>query len=60
MAEVPMSQLFHILVNVHLELISESHLLGNGMRLDAQISEQVLEEGTLKSDLEKEKDERPK
>lgn len=30
------------------------------MRLDAQISEQVLGEGTLKSDLEKEKDDRPK
>lgn len=43
-----------------LRLISESRLLGNKMRLDTQISEHVLGEGTLKSAPEKGEDEGPK
>lgn len=55
-------------VNLHLipqvgkypfRLISESRLLGNKMRLDTQISEHVLGEGTLKSAPEKGEDEGP-
>lgn len=45
----------HKLVKIHFGLIPKSHLLGNGLDLVTQNTEQALGEGTLKSDPEKER-----